>query len=674
VTAESTRPRPTNTGTIVVSFDGTDEQAQPPPSIEKASGSGSHFLFVGLQMGSAGGQSTLDSHWTQFFVCGSQMGTEPGHSELFEQVFPHVWVVVSQIGFAGVQSVFELHWTQFFVCGSQTGVSPGHSALLEHVLPQVCVSPLQIGFDGSLQSAFVTHSTHVLVLPSQSGIVDGHCLSSVQVATHVLVCALHTGVSAGQSADVLHCTQAVAGTSHTGVGETHAVVFVAVHWTQKPSGSLHAGSGAEQFASLVQPTVQTWVTVLHLPFAPVHCESFTHSTQVDVATSQTGVPSVHAVAFVASHCTQLPAKLPEPRHAGLATVGHVALPFAPRSPSHATQVPAALQIGLLPEHCALLEHCTHMCVVELHAGVAPLHSSRSVLVQGTHLPASAPAFTHAGLAADAHAWAVPELRSPSHATQLPPEQIGVAPEQLLLSRHWTHALVVRLHLGAPPLHCASERQATQTLVAVLQCAVGSAQFASSVQPSVHVCAAVLHTPLAPVQSVLLLHWTHWFVVVLQAGSPPGQADVFVALHATQAPATQAGMSLCLQANVAPLLKSPLHATQVSVAVLQIGLVPTHAPGYCDVHSAHFLTAVSQTLLAPLHWPLFTHSTHAWVVGSQAGAADVGQAALLAVPKSPLQPTQTPPELQTGVVPPQSAADRHETQVCEAPQYGVAPPH
>jgi len=38
----------------------------------------------------------------------------------------------------------------------------------------------------------------------------------------------------------------------------------------------------------------------------------------------------------------------------------------------ATQVPAPLQIGVVPEHCVLVVHWTHICVVGLQAGTAEL--------------------------------------------------------------------------------------------------------------------------------------------------------------------------------------------------------------------------------------------------------------------------------------------------------------
>lgn len=330
-------------------------------------------------------------------------------------------------------------------------------------------------------------------------------------------------------------------------------MFVAVHSTQRPSGCLHAGAAGEvQFASVVQPSVHACVTVLHLPFRPPHCESFTHSTHMDPGTKQTGFPPLHAVQLAALHSTHVPEKLPTVRHAGLASVGHVYVAFDARSPVQPTHVPAALQIGVLPEHCASLVHWTHVWVVAWQAGVAPLQSSRLPVVHCTHLPTSGPDLTQAGAEGDVHWCGVPVSRSPSHGTHVPPEQIGVEPEQWLFDRHSTHVLLVRLHFGTVPPHCPSDRHATQRCDAVLQCGVGSVQFVSSLQPVVHVWESVLQIAFVPVHCASLVHSTHVLVPVSHAGRAAGQCEVFVALHVTHEPPTQAGLSLERHANVALL--------------------------------------------------------------------------------------------------------------------------
>ena len=191
---------------------------------------------------------------------------------------------------------------------------------------------------------------------------------------------------------------------------------------------------------------------MHTPFGPVHCVSSLHWTHVLSGTSQTGVPALHAETFVAEHCVHVPAFAPAVTHAGAAAVEQAAVAPEPRSPLHPMQVPAALQVGVAPEHSALEPHCTQEWLVSLQTGVAPVQSTLSVLVHCTHVPAPAPAVTQAGAVVDEHACGVPELRSPSHATQTPAEQIGVVPEHAASVRHATHVFVVVLQVGVAPPH------------------------------------------------------------------------------------------------------------------------------------------------------------------------------------------------------------------------------
>lgn len=100
--------------------------------------------------------STQPTHSRLF---GSQIGAEPGHSELFVQSFPHLCVVVLQIGAAGPQSRLPTHSWQRRVCGSHTGVEPGHSELFEHSFPQVWVIVLQMS--GALQFVLSMQGTQL---------------------------------------------------------------------------------------------------------------------------------------------------------------------------------------------------------------------------------------------------------------------------------------------------------------------------------------------------------------------------------------------------------------------------------------------------------------------------------------------------------------------------------
>lgn len=192
--------------------------------------------------------------------------------------------------------------------------------------------------------------------------MPGHSSLFVHSDVHVWVCGLHTGVSPGHSAVVRHATHLFVGSSHTGVGATHFDVLPAMHSTQMPSGNLQTGSDAGQFALEVQPTVHSCCVTLHLPFRPEQFASELHSTQTSASlvTLQTGLPGVHAETFDARHSTHSPVLAPVLTQAGLACVEQAPAVPAPRSPSHATHVPAALQIGVAPEHCALVAHCTQV--------------------------------------------------------------------------------------------------------------------------------------------------------------------------------------------------------------------------------------------------------------------------------------------------------------------------
>jgi hypothetical protein len=298
-------------------FDGTVEQAQPPPSSEKSCCCGGPQVWVPRShFGSAGDVQSLSlAHCSHFFVCGSQTGVAPEQSELFVQLVPHLWDVGSQMGALGGQSLFESHPTHVWLVGSHTGTSPGHCELLVHVVPHL--PALQIGF-GALQSALVQHCWQVCESPQQTGAAAGHSALLVQVLTQVFVAGSQTGASPGQSELFVHPTHVLSETSQTGVGETQCVVFVAVHWTQMPSGSLHAGVADVQFASLVQPSVHVSVVVLQMPFTPVQSPFVTHCTHTSCETLQTGVAPVQATPSVASHCTQLPAGAPLLRQAGSA--------------------------------------------------------------------------------------------------------------------------------------------------------------------------------------------------------------------------------------------------------------------------------------------------------------------------------------------------------------------
>jgi hypothetical protein len=217
-------------------------------------------------------------------------------------------------------------------------------------------------------------------------------------------------------------------------------------------------------------------------------------------------------------------------------------------------VPAALQIGVVPEHCAFVVHCTHVWLVSLHAGFGGMQRTGSAVVHCTHLPMSGPAFTHAGFAIVGHASLAPEPLSPLQGTHAPESQTGVAPEHCELLMQPTHWFVVVLQNGVAPPQSPSAKHCTHCMVATLQRGVGTVQLSSVAQPAVHVLLAVSQMPSAPWQSGFVRHWTHRFVDVLHTGFAAGHAVMFVALHSTQAPVPMhAGSSWFVHESALPLL-------------------------------------------------------------------------------------------------------------------------
>ena len=118
------------------------------------------------------------------------------------------------------------------------------------------------------------------------------------------------------------------------------------HWPHAPVG-WQAGAAPPHSLSPAQAR-QVCVAVLHTGVVPLHCAFDTHGTQVAVATSQAGVAPLQRVLFVAEQMPHAPLDW----HAGVA-------PPQSLSPPQARQVcVAALQIGVVPPHCAFDTHGT----------------------------------------------------------------------------------------------------------------------------------------------------------------------------------------------------------------------------------------------------------------------------------------------------------------------------
>lgn len=112
-----------------------------------------------------------------------------------------------------------------------------------------------------------------------------------------------------------------------------------------------------------------------------------------------------------------------------------------------------------------------------------------------------------------------------------------------------------------PPQSASPPHATQT--PATQCAVGALHWPSPAQVLVHVPLATSQKGVAPTHAVefAAVHWTHLCWAVSQTAVLPVHAVESVSLHFTQSPPTHAGFVVVGHADVAPDVRSPLHATQ-----------------------------------------------------------------------------------------------------------------
>jgi hypothetical protein len=242
-------------------------------------------------------------------------------------------------------------------------------------------------------------------------------------------------------------------------------------------------------------------------------------------------------------------------------------------------------------------------------------------------------------------------------------QMGVVPEQVLLSVHCTQAPLVAqagvagflaahwlavvqavqisfVQMGVAPEHPALDRHATHLFVVVSQTGVVPEQVLLSVQAT-H-CPAFVPV-LAQAGAVGLLA-AHWLAVVQAVHTSPAQMGVLAGQLALVTHWTHV-LAVVSQTGVAPeqVLLS-MHWTQVPLA--------EHA-GATELLAKHWLASVQavQTLaaqmgVAPEHPALVRHATHLFVVGSQVGVAPPQS---VFVAHWTHRPTLTPPTAQAGFV-------------------------
>lgn len=150
------------------------------------------------------------------------------------------------------------------------------------------------------------------------------------------------------------------------------------------------------------------------------------------------------------------------------------------------------------------------------------------------------------------------------------EQMGVVLAHWLLPVHWTHWPSLRQAGSAGFLakHWASDVQAVHVLVDE-QMGAAAAHVALVRQPT-QALVVVSQTPVAPLQSLLPLHWTQAPVVAHTA-----RVASLRAAHSSLV--LQAWHLALLQTGVAPAqLAALVHWTQVFVVVSHAGVAPLHA--------------------------------------------------------------------------------------------------
>ena len=195
---------------------------------------------------------------------------------------------------------------------------------------------------------------------------------------------------------------------------------------------LQTGVVPPHSASDTQGT-HTPAATLQTGVAPEQSASRRQRTQTPAVMLQRGVAPVHAVVLLAEHWA----------HAPVAWQAGV-LPPHSASPAQARQVfDAVSHTGVVPWHCTLDVQGTHVPVVMLHAGVAPVHWAALLAEQGAQAPL---------------AW-----------------QAGVAPPQSASPAQARHVCVAPSQAGVVPPHCAFDRQGTQAPDAPSQTGVAPPQ-------------------------------------------------------------------------------------------------------------------------------------------------------------------------------------------------------
>jgi hypothetical protein len=377
-----------------------------------------------MQMPGSG--PSLVAHWasvvqaTQVWVV--QMGVVP-LQWVSVRHWTHWLAAVSQtVSLPVVQVVLSMHSTQVPVAGLQAGragflaAQAPAGAVVASQRTQVC-TVLQMGRAGSApQWLLAVHSTQRPVPDSHTGwaaflVWQAPAATPLAAqATHCLFWQMGL-VGSVQSLLARHCSQSLAGVSHTGVAPEQLVLEV--HSTQAPEVAWQAGRAgflvAQAPAAAAVQATQAWAEPQMGAPAPVHWLSAVQPTHLPVPASHTGWAELRtwqpsAGAPVAAQAT----------HWLAWQMGRVGSPQS-----------------------VLARHSTHWLVATLHSGVAPVQRAVAPVVHSTQLPRVAWQAGRSGsLAAQAPAAA---LASPQATQVWPLPQMGaVGLEQWLLCTHSTH--------------------------------------------------------------------------------------------------------------------------------------------------------------------------------------------------------------------------------------------
>ena len=270
---------------------------------------------------------------------------------------------------------------------------------------------------------------------------EGTTMASAVDAQRASWWAMHTPGAAVHSASAVHPRQVLVEMAQMGVVPPQ--VPLSVHWTHAP---LLAQAGAVLplvvHSVAVVHRVQTWF--VQMGVVPEQPAPVRHCTHLFVVVSQTGVAPEQVLFPV--HWTQAPLV------AQAGTAGFLVAHWL--GVLQAVQT-FAVQMGVSPEHPALVKHWTHLFVVVSQTGVAPEQVLLSV--HWTHVPVAEQAGVVGLLAA--HWLAVVQ------AVQTFAVQMGVAPEHPALVRHCTHLFVVGSQTGVAPEQVLLSMHWTQVPVA-----------------------------------------------------------------------------------------------------------------------------------------------------------------------------------------------------------------